>query len=832
MTGNLPYYLRMLTTVSMYVLLAMGLNVTLGLAGLLDMGYIGFYAVGAYTYSLLSSPQLGLHLPLAITLPASVLASVILSLVIGVPTLRLHGDYLAIVTMGFAEIIRILLVNLDRPVNITNGPNGIIQVDPISFGPFEASSPLHNFLLISAFAAAACAAYVRLSRSNVGLKWKALKDDPIAASSLGINTGLYRILAFVTGSVFAGTAGALFAGWQGAVFPQNFTVNELIVLYCMVILGGAGNPRGTIAGAAALVIMPELLRGYSVYRMLLYGAILVLTMIYKPQGLLSGGPPATRLRTLMGTPRTRPDAPQAGLDVAPGSPVPQRPPILSAKDITVTFGGVTALRGVSCDLAHGEVLSIIGPNGAGKTTLVNVLTGVTRPERGEIYLDGALVTGLKPYHLHRLGLSRTFQNNRLFDSLTVAENLSVPGGVLTQEALGDDLQAIAEIRAESLSYGHRKSVEMARALAGKPKVVLLDEPAAGMNPAGIERIIGQVKTLKAGGYSVILVEHRMPLVMSVSDRIVVLDQGQIVAEGTPAEVAANPRVADVYLGQGNEARAAGSSSAPQVQPLFAKPSTPVQPTLPVLPAPTAPTSGQPLLELRDLNVCYGPIKALHGVSLSVRKGEVACILGNNGAGKSTTLKAIMGAAQIESGSVLLDGRVITGARTESLVGLGVAVVPEGRRLFGRMTVDENLAAGARPGAPPDAVLQSRERVFELFPILKQRLSQRAGTLSGGEQQMLAISRALMSEPSLLLLDEPSMGLAPVIIDRIMGVLRELNRAGLTVLMVEQNALRALEICQDAYVLENGTVVLHGNPGSITGGADLKRAYLGYPAPQS
>jgi branched-chain amino acid transport system ATP-binding protein len=846
MALNIPYILRILTTISLYVILGMGLNVSLGLAGLLDMGYVGFYAVGAYTYALLSSPQLGIHLPLAVSFPAAIFASMILSLVIGIPTLRLHGDYLAIVTMGFAEIVRILLVNLDRPVNITNGPNGIIRVDPIAIGPLKVTTPQAKLMVMVSVAALAYLAYVRLGRSRLGLKWKALKDDPIAAGAMGVDTSFHRVLAFAVGSIFASTAGVLFASWQGAVFPQNFTMNELIVLYCMVVLGGAGNPLGTVTGAVTLVILPEALRGYSVYRMLVYGSLLVVAMIYRPGGFLPGGPPATSLRKKPGPPFSggtrnaiRPPASQGTKPHgATGSTGPS--PILSAKDITVRFGGVTALSDVSIDLYKGEVLSIIGPNGAGKTTLVNVLTGITRPSQGSVFFEGKPVGGLKPHRLHRLGISRTFQNNRLFGSLTVAENLAVPGEAAASEGEIGDLSTLSNRKAKDLSYGHRKALELSRAMVGNPKVVILDEPAAGVNPQDMDRLSGRVKAMKEAGYSVLLIEHRMPLVMSVSDRVIVLDQGKILSEGIPSQVIEDPRVAEVYLGSGSRhgeapetaGREAIDRASRPVEPGFELPA-PIRESLP--PAGNYPTDARtqdtPFLELQDLHAGYGPVKVLHGVSLAVRRSSVVCILGNNGAGKSTTLKAVLGMAGIDSGKVLLDGRDITGKGPETLAAMGIAAVPEGRRLFGSMTVAENLAMGARPGDGREGVALSKDRVLNLFPALKERLRQKAGTLSGGEQQMLAIGRALMSRPSLLLLDEPSMGLSPAMVLRILGVLRELAASGLTVLMVEQNVGVAESLSDTAYVLENGRITMSG-PIEELASSSLRRAYLGHAGAKS
>jgi ABC-type branched-subunit amino acid transport system ATPase component/ABC-type branched-subunit amino acid transport system permease subunit len=805
LSGN-SYYLRLLTTVALYVLLATGLNVPLGQAGLLDMGYVGFFAVGAYARALLASPQLGVHLPFLVTWAVAVAAAVLLSVAVGTPTLRLSGDYLAIVTMGFAEIVRILLLNLDRPLNITNGPNGIIRIDPPSLGPVTVDGPAAHYYLMLAFAAAGYWLYSLLERSSAGIRWRALKDDPIAAESFGVNVSLYRVLAFAVGAAYASTAGILFASWQGAVFPQNFTLNELITLYCMVILGGAGNRKGVFVGAGALVAIPELLRGYSVYRMLVYGAILVLLMVFRPQGLFAAKrPPATRRPSLspsraLRTPKVAVGPPDLALVGSSSAPA------LSVRNVSHRFGGLVVLEDVSFDLARGEVLGVIGPNGAGKTTLVNVISGLTKPESGECLLRGRRITGLRPHAIYRLGLSRTFQNLRLFGSMSAGENILVgaAAGHAVEDVQDPELACRLHEQAQSLTYPNRKALEIARALAGDPDVILFDEPAAGMSQAEAGRLAARIRGLKISGKSVVLIEHQMPLVMEASDRVIVLDRGRKVAEGPPARIAADPLVAQVYLGSGGEPGAEPGPPPVTVRDVSA--------------------SHDPILELDGVGASYGPVKALRGVSLKVMRGEVVCLLGANGAGKTTVLKAIMGSVPSLSGRIVFRGSDILGGGSHVRRRQGMAIVPEGRRVFAGMTVEENLEMGAA-GAPGSSLHPRLARAYSLFPRLEERKRQRAGSLSGGEQQMLAIARALMAEPELLLLDEPSMGLAPVIADRIFGVIANLAFTGTAVLLVEQNAPRALGIASRGYVLQDGTVVAQGPARDLANGPDLRKAYV-------
>lgn len=794
---NNPYHLRLATTIGLYTILALGLNVLVGLSGLLDMGFVAFFAVGAYTYALLASPQFNIHLPFLIIMPIAVGLAMLLSLIIGIPTLRLKGDYLAIVTMGFAEITRILLQNLDRPFNITNGPNGIVQIDSPALGKFNFLSANSHYYLIMFFAGIAYIFYMLLARSHTGLRWRALKDDAIAAASFGINVSYFRVLAFAVGAIYAGIAGVLFAGWQSAVFPQNFTLNELITLYCMIILGGVGNPIGAVLGVSALVIIPELLRSYSIYRMIIYGLVLIVMMIYRPQGILPAKPLQPKLKALSGGKKIKFSAPEIKTKI-----------VLEARNICKQFGGLNALQDVSFQLKPGHVLSIIGPNGAGKTTLINILTGINQPTTGEFFFDGEKINGLKPHQIYKKKLSRTFQNLRLFNNLTVIENVMVGVdkgeynlAVRALEFFGGQLVDKLSDSAENLSYAHRKILEISRALACNPKVILLDEPAAGMNPIEVVALMDKIRLLKNSGYSIVLVEHQMPLVMGISDNIIVLDQGRKIAEGTPEEIRLNPLVAQVYLG---------------TERLSVEPGNKVVKI----------REGAPVLKLDSIQTSYGNIKALHDVNMSVCEGEIVCLLGSNGAGKTTTIKTILGSLKPDKGHVIYKGREITGINPSEAVKMGIGIVPEGRRVFARMTVEENLVLGASINTDSKQVGKNKEYVFSLFPRLKERRYQKAGTLSGGEQQMLAIGRALMTRPELLLLDEPTMGLAPIIVDKILETLYELNLSGTTILMVEQNARRALEIADRGYVLQNGKVVVEGASNKLLIDDDLKTAYLG------
>ncbi len=313
-------WVRIANLAILYVLLALGLNIVVGFAGLLDLGYIAFYAVGAYVYALLASPHFGLHLPFWVILPIGAAVAALFGVLLGAPTLKLRGDYLAIVTLGFGEIIRIFLNNLSRPLNITNGPQGISRIDPVSIGDFsfatgerlfgiDFSGPMKYYYLLLAFMAIIIVINVRLQDSRIGRAWEAIREDETAARATGINTTAIKLLAFAMGATFGGIAGGMFSAIQGFISPESFVLVESIMVVAMVVLGGMGNIWGVVLGAMLLSFVPELLRWTvaplqqalfgrmlvepEVIRMLIFGLALVLVMLYRPAGLL---PSAVRKR--------------------------------------------------------------------------------------------------------------------------------------------------------------------------------------------------------------------------------------------------------------------------------------------------------------------------------------------------------------------------------------------------------------------------------------------------------------------------------------------------------------------------------------------------------
>ena len=352
----------------------------------------------------------------------------------------------------------------------------------------------------------------------------------------------------------------------------------------------------------------------------------------------------------------------------------------------------------------------------------------------------------------------------------------------------------ADRLAKNLPYGDQRRLEIARALATEPGLLLLDEPTAGMNPHETTAAMDLVRRVRDQGLAVVVIEHDMRFIFNLCDRVAVMVQGAKLVEGTPAEVQSDPRVIEAYLG------VAGRVMSARLQ--------------------------MSLLEVRDLHVAYGRIEAVKGISFSVEAGSLVTLIGSNGAGKTTTLRTLSGLLRPTEGEVWFDGERIDKMPAHDIVARGMAHAPEGRRIFPRMTVEENLQLGAFIRKDAEAVATDMASVFERFPVLGERRGQAAGTLSGGEQQMLAIGRALMCRPRLLMLDEPSMGLSPILMRRIFDALAELKAAGTTLLLVEQNAAAALALADEAHVLETGRIVLSGPASELAGNEQVRKAYLG------
>ena len=561
------YVTSVAVSVLTFAMLGMGLNIVVGYAGLLDLGYSAFFAIGAYTAAIMTV-KWGVNFWLTLV-PAIAFAG-IAGTILGYPTLRLRSDYLAIVTLGFGEIVRILFTNWDY----VDGPNGIWNIPtPPLFGLENSPDFPYQpyFYVIGVLLVLAALVFARnLSLSRLGRGWVAVREDEFAAEAVGVPTLNLKLLAYTMGGMWGGLAGAFFASRVSAINPSSFTFVLSSQILILIIIGGLGSLGGVILGSVVVVGLPEMLRSVQQARFLIFAILLVLIMLFRPQGIW----PQRRSRSapFIGLEE---EAERAERDFRLKPSVAEGEVLLRVEGLEQRFGGVKAVDDVSFEVRRGEILSVIGPNGAGKTTVFNCITGVQRPRAGRITFDGKPVTGLKPHTIVRRGIARTFQGIRLFNQMAVFENVMVGASVrernMPWQALlhtpgerRDEIRALHEARywlrfvgledeagrlANELSYADQRRVEIARALSSEPLLVLLDEPAAGMNPTEKLELMKMVRQIRDRGVTVVLIDHDMSLVMNVSDRVIVLDYGQMIAEGTPAEIQGNQRVIEAYLGR-------------------------------------------------------------------------------------------------------------------------------------------------------------------------------------------------------------------------------------------------------------------------------------------
>ena len=501
------------------------------------------------------------------------------------------------------------------------------------------------------------------------------------------------------------------------------------------------------------------------------------------------------------------------MTVAAAAPI-AREPLLVARGLSKHFGGVHAVQDLDLEVRSGETLGVIGPNGAGKSTLIGLLSGALKPSAGAISFAGRDVTGAPRHRIARLGVGRTHQIPQPFGQMTVLENLmlgSIYGAGAGYRAGRREsleiiertgLEAYARAPAADLTLLRLKRLELARALALKPRLLLLDEIGAGLIESELAELIELLKGLRDDVESILIVEHVIDVIRECSDRVLVLDWGKKLIEGDPAEVLRDAKVSAVYLGTGVTGSVERQLGAPPA------------------------VDAEPLVSVSGVAARYGHFHALHDVTLDIRPGEVVTLLGANGAGKTTTARVISGMIPAVAGEVRLRGERIDGRKPHEIVALGVAHCMEGRRIFSDLSVEENLELGART-APNTAVRRARlERVYELFGMLREKRADSGGSLSGGQQQMLAIGRALMADPQLVIFDEISLGLAPVAVEVLYEKLVELHRQGIAMLLIEQNVERGLSIADRAYVLEKGVVALSGRPEEMRTDPRLRALYVG------
>jgi ABC-type branched-subunit amino acid transport system ATPase component/ABC-type branched-subunit amino acid transport system permease subunit len=813
------------TEIALFALVGLGFNLLLGYTGLLSFGHGLFFGFAAYAAALsqLHWFRDGLLLPVLF----AVVATALLGLVVGFLVLRRRGVYFSLLTLAFTALAFFIAF---RWTEFTGGESGLRGVTRPVLGPIDLDNQavFYGFSAIVVFAAAW--ALLRIVRSPFGSVLVAIRENEQRALFAGYPVRHYKLAAFVISATVCGVAGSLFALLKSIVSADTVHVSFSGEIVAMTIIGGTRNFLGPPLGALFYILFRELLSGYTDAWMFWLGLLFMGFILYSPGGLVGLGTRLwTHYRKLSGKVETEAAAMAARHTPQPGQSVPAflcqpdggNSTVLECEHVTKRYGGFVAVDRSSVHVADRSLHALIGPNGAGKTTLFNVISGLYPADGGTIGLCGERIDALSADRVARLGLARSFQITNLFPSLSVAENLRLacqardaarfawwrPVSALSQVAsesaalihfLG--LEGLEQVPVSSLSYGGQRLLEIGIPLAARPRVLLLDEPLVGLAAAERERIAALIRSL-VPQMAILLVEHDMDRVFQFADRITAMNEGRVIAEGSPAEVRANAELQRVYLGDG-----AVRAAAARVE--------------------RAGVTAAPIIEVDAINTFYDKSHVLHDVSFRVRENEIVALLGRNGAGKTSTFKSIMGLIRPATGRVLLGAERIDGKPPEQVARLGVGLVPQGRRLFSGLTVAENLALGAlrRDRRNAGGVHWDLARVFEIFPRLRDRMQVKADRLSGGEQQMVAIARALSGNVRLLLLDEPFEGLSPTMVDEVFAAIERLRRQ-ISILIIEHHLDLVLALADRAVVLDRGHVSHEGPSQPLLNDLDFRKKIL-------
>ena len=571
-----PYARHVLLVALMFSFVALGLNVVLGYAGQHAFGHPVFFGVGAYASALLSVRS---GWPVLAALAGGVALTTLIALAVGYPCFRLRGIYFGMATFAFARVIYLVAQNW---IGLTRGPMGIPSVPPLELLPaglfpgVAREVRLHVSLVL--LLAVTLVLLHRLVGSSVGRSWIAIRENEELAGSLGIPALRYKMAAFGVGAALAAIGGGLYAHYVSFVSPTELSFHYIGFVFIMVVAGGTGTLIGPVLGGLVFGVLPEVQRVAEQARNLLLGGILLVTIACLPEGLVGLWARVSSWRRV-----AREDAGEGAPDGgAPATPYAQPPTgaaarasdTLEIQSVTHRFGGLVVLSDVSFRVEPGTILGLIGPNGAGKTTLFNIISGILRPTAGRALFNGVSITGCSPAAVAGLGIVRTFQITSLFPDLSVEDNIRTATYLWSGHGLASALAHTPAFRAReaeiertveetlrlvrltssrtvparALSYGAQRGLEVALALATRCRLILLDEPAAGLNPEETAHLREVILGLRARGLTVVLIEHDMQLVMGLCDRIVVLNHGEKITEGTPQEVVADPRVVEAYLG--------------------------------------------------------------------------------------------------------------------------------------------------------------------------------------------------------------------------------------------------------------------------------------------
>ena len=819
----LPFALGMIglgvtsaTEVAIFALACMALNILVGYTGLTSFGHGAWFGLAAYAAGMSQRSLFAgsFFLPLLFGLVVVLL----LSLVFGFLILRRRGVYFSLLTLALSAMLYSVAF---RWTEVTGGENGLggITRPALAGVSFEGAGAYYALVALICFAAVL--ALWRFHRSPLGSVLVAIRENEQRARFVGYPTNRVKLAAFVASATLTGVAGMLLAFNNRMTSAEPVSVAFSGELLAMVIIGGMRSFLGPALGALFFVIFRDSLSRVTENWLLVFGVLFVAFIVFSPTGLVGLYERLTaRWRKVVDGDA----AMSARLAGTVALPAFLRPPpvgdavVLEAQSLVKQFGGIQAVRDMSLRVRDRTLHALIGPNGAGKTTAFNLISGLFTPDQGTVRLAGQAIAGQSPEQITLAGIGRSFQITNLFASLTVAENvrLAVQSRHARRFAVWLDAASLKDVNrdaaevvrtmglggvetapAASLSYGGQRLLDMALALATRPRVLLLDEPLAGLAAAERERVGQLIKGISAE-LPVLLVEHDIDRVFALADHVTVMNDGEVLVDGTVDDARHSPRVQAVYIGAGSHALAAVERAS----------------------AARATT----LLRLEGVNTFYGKSHILRDVSLSVHHHEIVALLGRNGAGKSTLLKTIIGVSAPASGSIVLGDEALARRPSAEIARRGVAYVPQGRGLFAGMSVAENMELGRLKRRNGAGSYWDDDKIFAFFPRIRERWRSPADYLSGGEQQMVAVARALSGDTRVLLLDEPFEGLAPAIVEELFEAFDKL-RQEVAILIVDHHLDLALALSDRTVALERGEVIYTGPSAALSRDLELRRKVL-------
>jgi ABC-type branched-subunit amino acid transport system ATPase component/ABC-type branched-subunit amino acid transport system permease subunit len=807
---GMPFALQLLglslntgTTVVALAIAAMGLNLCIGYTGLVSFGHGTWFGIGAYAAGLIQLNWFRGEIWLPILL--SMIVVTVASAFAGSIILRRRGVYFSLLTLALAALT---YTTAFRWSSLTGGEDGLGGLKRGRLGPLNLDSTLNYYIVVSVLCLGVLYLLLQLVRSPFGHVLMAIRENQLRATFQGYPVERYKLVVFVISAVVTGFAGALYGFQNYLVSAEAVSVPFSGELLAIVVIGGMRSMLGPALGALFFILFRELFSIWTANWLLWFGLIFVAFVLYSPDGLVGIWARLSK-RWRHAAEET---AAMSRRKIYDGLPLPAfllpkglAGAVLEVSGVSKAFGGIRAVANASLQVGAGQIHALIGPNGAGKTTLFNLISGLFPTDSGTIKLDGREIQDLPSDLICHQGLARSFQITNLFKGLSIYENLrlSLQARSRGRFNLWRDIDGYADIHAETaeltrflglegiedieggeLSYGGQRLVDLGIALGSKPQVLLLDEPLAGLAAAERERVSNLVKNI-AANIPVLIVEHDIDRVLGLSQTVTVMNQGEVLMTGTPDAVRADRRVQQIYTGTG----------VPEVEHSRAG---------------EASESAAKILSFERVNTFYGKSHILHDATLDVREGEIVALLGRNGAGKSTLLKTLAGLVPLSSGAIEYAGADIARLPAPDIARMGIGYVPQGRGLFAGMTVRENLSLGrlARKTDGSNGVVWNEKQILDHFPRLRERMDVAADYLSGGEQQMVAVARAMSGNVKLLLLDEPFEGLAPAVVLELFKVFDQLRRH-ISIVIVEHNLDLVLALADRVFALERGAVFHEG-----------------------